>query len=421
MACELRDWGENRVQAELETHRLWLARLVMGVAIIVGVLSPVILTCASQQSSSTFNQLTERAKKASQENRLEEATRVYAMALSMRPKWSEGWWSLGTLEYDQDHYAKAAQDFEKLLALQPENGTAHAMLGLCDFELGRDRHALQHIQKGKNIGLTKDAGLWNVVLYHEGILLQRNGRFETAQATLEDLCLRGSQGDEVANALGMALLRLTSKTPPPPGSADANIVLRIGRAECLAGQKKYDQARLGFEEVVKQNPNYPNIHYAYGLSLLELRDVAGSVEQFKQEINNHPDHVLARLRVAAVLYKEDSAAGIPYAEEAIRLDPRLGFAHYLLGLLLLDTGRGEKALPELEIAQKSFPREAKLYFALGSAYSHVGRKQDAARARATFERLTKQGPRSSPATDELGFRGALQEKMGKQESAPPPQ
>ena len=388
---------------------------------LVGFLCPPSAQPQTKPPSTTFAALSKRADEARDADRLPEAAALYTQALALRPKWAEGWWSLATLEYDQDYYAKAALDFEKLLALQPANGTAHAMLGLCDFELGRDQQALQHIQKGKNIGLTKDAGLWNVVLYHEGILLQRNGRFETAQATLEDLCLRGSQGDEVANALGMALLRLTSKTPPLPGSADADIVLRIGRAECLAGQKKYDQARLGFEEVVKQNPNYPNIHYAYGLSLLELRDVAGSVEQFKQEINNHPDHVLARLRIAAVLYKEDSAAGIPYAEEAIKLDPRLGFAHYLLGLLLLDTGRGEKALPELEIAQKSFPREAKLYFALGSAYSHVGRKQDAAHARATFERLTKQGPSSSPATDELGFRGALQEKMGKQESAPPPQ
>jgi tetratricopeptide (TPR) repeat protein len=369
--------------------------------------------------STTFAALSKRADEARDANRLPEAAALYTRALALRPNWAEGWWSLGTLEYDQDHYAKAALDFQKLLALKPENGTAHAMLGLCDFELGRDQQALDHIQKGKNIGLTKEGGLWNVVLYHEGILLQRKGRFEAAQETLEELCLRGSQTDEVANILGMTLLRLTSKNPPSPGSADADMVLRVGRAECLAGQKKYDEARLAFEEVVKENSNYPNIHYAYGLSLLELRDVAASVEQFKQEIQNYPNHVLARLRIAAVLYKEDSAAGIPYAEEAIKLDPQLGFAHYLLGLLLLDTGNYQRALPELEIAQKSFPREARLYFALGAAYSHAGRKQDAARARSAFDRLSKQGTSSTVATDQLGFRGG--EKMGGEESTRPPQ
>ncbi|GAC1439022.1 MAG: hypothetical protein NVS1B11_33590 [Terriglobales bacterium] len=398
-----------------------MARWVVGMAIIVGVLSPMTLQGAPQRSDRTFNQLMARAKKASEENRLEEAARLYTRALIIQPKWAEGWWALGTLQYDQDQYAKAALDFGKLLALQPENGTAYAMLGLCEFELGREQRALQHIQKGKNIGLNKDVGLGNVVLYHEGVLLQRQGHFQAAQETLEELCLRGAQNDEVANILGMTMLRLTTKNPPPQGSVDAEVVVRIGRAECLAGQKKYDEARPYFDEVVKENPNYPNIHYAYGLFLLEVRDLAGGVEQLQQEVKNNPDHVFARLRIAAAEYKENSAAGIPYAEEVVKLAPQMGFAHYLLGLLLLDTNNYERALPELETAQKAFPREAKLYFALGSAYSRAGRKQDAARARAMFERLTKEGGASTLVSDEAGLRDTVQEKMGKEQSDRPPQ
>jgi tetratricopeptide (TPR) repeat protein len=121
------------------------------------------------------------------------------------------------------------------------------------------------------------------------------------------------------------------------------------------------------------------------------------------------------------MYKVDSAAGIPYAEEAVKLAPQNGFAHYLLGLLLLDTNSYEKALPELEIAQKTFPREAKLYFALGSAYSRAGRKKDAVRARATFERLTREGEDSSAAPDESWLRGSVQGKIGKAEAGQPPQ
>jgi tetratricopeptide (TPR) repeat protein len=415
-------FGEERLKVRLTKSASIVWRLAACVVVLASFLiHPGALASSQQHGTGNFEQLAEKAQKASEGNRLDEAARLYARALAIKPKWAEGWWALATLEYDQDHYAKAATAFEKLVALQPENGTAFAVLGLCDFELGRDEAALRDIQKGVNLGLQTNSELRHVVLYHEGILLQRTGSFQGAQDTLEQLCLQAGPSDAAANVLGMAMLRMSAKQPPAAGSAEADIVLHVGRAECLAGQKKYDEARPDFEAVVKQNPSYPNIHYAYGLSLLELRDVAGSVEQFKQEITNHPDHVLSRLRIAAVLYKEDSAAGIPYAEEAIKLDPRLGFAHYLLGLLLLDTGNYEKALPELEIAQKSFPREAKLYFALGSAYSHAGRKQDAARARSTFERLTKQGPSSAPAADELGFRGALQEKMGKEENARTPQ
>ncbi len=350
---------------------------------------------ATGASPRSFAALAAKADAARDTESLDEAVKLYHDALALRPSWAEGWWSLGMIDYDQDHYAKAAVDFRKLLALQPENGTAHAMLGLCDFELGLESQALQHIQKGKNIGLSKDGGLWNVVLYHEGILLQRAGKFQAAQEALEDLCFRGAESDDVANLLGMTLLRRTSKTPPPPDSRDADVVVRLGRSECLIGAKKLDEARPGLAAVVKENPDYPNIHYAYGLSLIELRDVAGGVDEFKQEIKNHPDNLLARLRIAAVLYKEDSSAGIPYAEEAVRMAPQQPFGHYLLGLLRLDTDDYANAIPELEIAKKGLPNEARIYAALGTAYSRAGRPQDAARARATFQRLNAEAKKSA--------------------------
>jgi len=341
-------------------------------------------------TASTFDQLAARAQKASEDNRLNQAVRLYRQALAIRPQWAEGWWSLATLEYDQERYANAAVSFRKLVALQPENGTAYAMFGLCDFELGREALALKHIQKGKNLGLQKNPELWHVVLYHEGVLLQRKGSFQAAQDTLEELCLQTGPSDKAANVLGMAMLRKAGRDLPPAGSLDAAVVLSVGRAECLAGQKKYDEAKPAYDGIVAANPNYPNVHSAFGLFLIELRDVAGAVEQFKQEIANHPDNVLARLRIASVEYKDNSAAGIPYAEEAVKLDPRQPFGHYLLGLLLLDTDEHQRAIPELEIAQKAFPQDARIYLALGTAYSRAGRRQDAARARATFQRLSEQ-------------------------------
>ncbi len=122
------------------------------------------------------------------------------------------------------------------------------------------------------------------------------------------------------------------------------------------------------------------------------------VEEFEQEIKNNPHHVFARLQIAASLYKVNSAAGLPFAEQAVKLDPRVPLGHYLLGLLLLDTDQYLKAIPELEAAQRALPREAKLYLALSSAYARAGRRQEAERARATFMRLNQESearPKSS--------------------------
>ena len=94
--------------------------------------------------------------------------------------------------------------------------------------------------------------------------------------------------------------------------------------------------------------------------------------------------------MGAARYQVDSQEGLPYAEKALKLAPRLPFAHYLVGLLRLDTGNPTGAIPELQIAQKAFPTESRIYFSLGNAYARTGRKLEAAKARAEFARLSAQ-------------------------------
>jgi tetratricopeptide (TPR) repeat protein len=355
----------------------------------------------AQTKSQDFASLSVKANAARNANRLDEAVPLYQRALALRPNWAEGWWSLGTIQYDANNYAQAAKSFQKLVALQPKNGMAHAMLGLCQFEIGLDSSALQHLEAATDLGISPDPELRRVLLYHEAVLLQRGGKFERAQSLLQQLCLEGTSNPEIDAALGMTLLRMTAKTPPAPGTPEANVVVGLGHGGCLVGQKKYEEAKTILTALNTQYPQFPNIHYASGVLVLETGDTRAAVAQFQQEISNDPRNVVARLKIAAADYKVDSAAGIPYAEEALKLDPALALGHYLLGLLLLDTGDYKRAIPELEAARASLPNEARLYFALGSAYSMAGRKDDAARARATFQRLSqeqkqKQGEPNGP-------------------------
>ncbi|MCI0347837.1 MAG: tetratricopeptide repeat protein, partial [Acidobacteriales bacterium] len=56
----------------------------------------------------TFDQVAARAEQARSANRIEEAIELYRKALSLRPRWAEGWWYLGTLLYERDAFADAA-------------------------------------------------------------------------------------------------------------------------------------------------------------------------------------------------------------------------------------------------------------------------------------------------------------------------
>lgn len=352
---------------------------------------------APSNAAPSFAKLSAKAEAARKANRMEEAESLYEEALTLNSAWTEGWWSLGKIAYERQSYRQAVTAFQKATALAPKSGNAYAMLGLSEFELGRDLSALQHLEQGARLGLNGNAGLRDVALQHEGRLQQGLGRFQAARATLEGLCSQGVTNDELASTLGLVLLRMQGKNFPAPGSTGAEIVADVGRGGCLSGQKKFDEGGQVLSAVVRQHPKFPNIHTAFGMLLLEASDLAAAVGEFKEEIKNNPTDVASREQLASVLYMTDSAAGVSYAEEAVKLAPQEPYGHYLLGLLLLDVDDYRKAIPELEIARKAFPSETRIYLALGGAYSRAGRKQDAEEARAAFLRLTEEG--KQPATE----------------------
>jgi tetratricopeptide (TPR) repeat protein len=341
----------------------------------------------TRPSSTNFSRLSKQADEARDADRLEEAAALYARALSLQPKWVEGWWSLGTIEYDRDHYAKAALDFEKVIALDSSNGTAHAMLGLCQFELGKDEPALRNLLDAERLGVTKDLRLRNVALYHMGILQLRAKKFGDAKETLGHLAVDGVRTKELTTGLGLAALLLTPRESPPEGTPGADVVERAGEAEVLLDSNEFDQAKRKYAQLTSEFPDYPNLHFAFGRLLLETHDTDEAIAEFQRELQRDPKNVNSMLEIAAVLRMTDPQGALNYAIEAAKLAPQLPFAHYLLGLLRFDTGDPAAAIPELEIAQKAFPQEAEVYFSLGNAYGRVGRKADAAKARAEFARL----------------------------------
>ncbi|MDE3179687.1 MAG: tetratricopeptide repeat protein [Acidobacteriota bacterium] len=347
-----------------------------------------------QEPSPDFAAAAAKAQSARGSGRLNEAAALYKKALAMRPSWAAGWWSLGTIEYDQNDYAGAASAFAKVTTLAPNGGTAWVMLGLCEFELGRDADSLAHIEKGKLLGIANDPQLRQVMLYHEGVLLRRAGKFEEARESFGELCKDGVRSSQVERAFGMTDLRLRSASSAAPAASDAEVVAQIGQAECLAAAGKFDEAREIYRSVTAKNPSYPGIHCARGKFLLEIHDTKGAAQEFERAIQQNPHDEQALLELAAIKYRVDSKAGLPYAGAAVKLDPQLPFGHYLLGLLLADTKQYQEAIRELEIARPSFSNAPNLYYALGTAYARTGRQKEATSAWAAFARLSSKEGKS---------------------------
>lgn len=369
----------NRVRREFSVQPLPL------LIIVVLVFLPLLSFASEPQTNSRFADLAARAKQASEENRLDDARQLYTKAVTIRPNWADGWWSLGTLEYDENHYAKAGRDFKQVIRLQPANGTAHAMLGLCQFELKEDAPALANLVEADKRGIVNNDELRRVALYHMGLLELRAFRFGDAFDTLHDLSNEGITSAELFTALGEAALLIHPQAAEDDNSQ--SVIRKVGEAEALAGQKQFDSADKIYTALISQNPEFPNLHFAYARMLLEAHSEDQAIEQFRAELKRDPGNVNSMLEIASVEFQQDSEDGLKYAEKAARLAPGLPFAHYMLGMLRLDLGDAAGAIPELEIVRKDFPKQPKIYFVLGNAYARVGRKADAARARAEFVRL----------------------------------
>jgi tetratricopeptide (TPR) repeat protein len=346
-------------------------------------------------TSPQFKSLSEKAEQAAAANRLDEAVVLYRKALALNPRWSDGWWSLATIEYDQDHYAKAAAAFEKLLGLDPKNGTAHAMLGLCQYELGKDEAALKNLAAAEQLGVLKNMELRNVALYHLGVLQLRLGRYGAAKESLGQLSRDKIRTRELTTGLGLAALLMKPKDAPPDGTPGAAVIQGVGEAEVLLTANDFENAKARYARLAEQYPDYPNLHFAFGRLLLETHETDEAVKQFQLELQRDPKHVSSMLEIAVALELVDAEGGLKYAEQAAVLAPSLPFSHYILGMLRLDTGDAAGAVPELEIARKAFPAEAGVYFSLGKAYAKVGRKADASSARAEFARLNALRPKET--------------------------
>jgi predicted Zn-dependent protease len=355
--------------------------------------APAALEGLPEQSPSArgseFTTWSTRAEAAREAGRLDDAVSWYRKALALRSTWKEGWWALGTILYEQDAHRDAARAFRRVVSLDPKNGTAHLMLALCEYQLDADASALANIQTAKTLGVQLEGGLPQVLTYHEGMLLLRAGRYERALETLQPLVSAGVEGEDLELALGMGVLLVRPRDAPPEGSPTRAMVTRAGRAERHHMAKEFAAARREYAALVSDAPAFANVHYAYGRFLLATEGLERGIQELLKEIEAHPEHVRARMQVAAARYRVDSAAGLPFAREVVRLAPDYPFGHYLLGLLYVDTGEITRAIPELETAARMLPEEAQFQFALGNAYARAGRAAEAARARAAFTRLRK--------------------------------
>jgi tetratricopeptide (TPR) repeat protein len=337
-------------------------------------------------SSAAFDTLLKAATEARQAEQWKEAIGLYAKIVKIKPDYVEGYWYQGTAYYTLEDFSNCREAFRRVVKLAPKNGAGYAFLGLCGFGLKDYDRALQHLLQSRILGVGDVKDLGSVARYHAAILMTRIDQFEQALETLGEFANEGDDNPRVIEAMGLATLRmplLPSEYPPDR----REMVLMAGRASYMMATRNTAAADKAFEALAVRYSETPNVHYAYGVFLLQ-EQADKALEEFKRELEIQPGNVWSLMQIAyEYLKRGDAAAALPWAQQSVKASPNAFTARKALGQALLETGDVDGAIRELETGIKLAPESPGLYFTIARAYQRAGRVEDANRARKEFTRL----------------------------------
>jgi tetratricopeptide (TPR) repeat protein len=272
-------------------------------------------------------------------------------------------------------------------SLRTNDGTAWAVTGLSEFALNDYDNAFIHLQRGQDLGLGGSPEAVRDARYHLGILLNRNAQYDAASRVFAPEANSTSLAAEIQFALGLALLRMPL-LPQQVSPSQISLVRNAGEIALLLQESKYDRAFPLLQQLIKNFPATPFLHYTFALGLASLSQYDQAIPELRGEIRISPSSELPHLLLASIaLKKHTPAEALPEAQRAVQLAPQSAKAHYLLGRAHLELNQDDRALRELETANLLNSGSPEIHFNLAKAYARANLPQKADEERATFARL----------------------------------
>lgn len=332
-----------------------------------------------QAERASFEDLAARATAARDSKDPARAIGLYQQALEANPKWTEGWWYLGTLLYDSDRYAEGRDALRRLIALQPNAAPALQILGLCEFETGDYAASLEHIERG----MTAEAPapqMEAVLRFHRAMLLTHAGQFDKALAEYVWFARKGVHNSSLVMAVGAAALRTPVIADRIPTDKRA-LLEEAGKAAYASMSGDFNSAQAALTDLVQHYPDAHYVHYLYGCFLL-AKEPDTAADELRRELKITPGSGAANAMLAwAFLQRGDAAAALPYAKKAAESEAGASLPEYVLGRALLEEGAVDRAIPHLESAETIDPTNLDTHVLLATAYSSAGHPAEARRER----------------------------------------
>jgi len=301
-------------------------------------------------------------------------------------------WTAAMAAYSGARYAPAVSSLKTWLETRPaereaNDGTAWAVMGLSEFELKDYENALIHLQRGQELGLGGSAESVRLARFRLGLLLISDSQFDAASRVLSPDADSGALAADIRFALGLALLHI-AKLPDEIATQQRALIDSSGEVAIMLRASKYDAAFPKLQQLIRDNPSTPFLHHAFATGLASLSQYDEAIAQLREEMRISRRSELPYVLLASIaLRKRDAAGALQPAMRAVQLAPHSAKTHYVLGRAYLELGQEEKAVAELEAANRINPASPEVHFSLAKAYAKSKQQDKAEKEREEFVRL----------------------------------
>jgi tetratricopeptide (TPR) repeat protein len=270
--------------------------------------------------------------------------------------------------------ADAAQIYRHMLEEEPDNAWTAYNLALALEAVHDLTGAEDALHKGINI----DPKLAKIRA-ELGQLKFTEGDSESAQKWLESALELDPQLVEARGNLAMVYAKkgdlvtaeklLRQALEDDPSFKDGHLELGL----ILARQNRKPEAEKEFDEAVKLAPKDPATLSTVGKAKMQMGKSSEGIALLEKVVDLAPDLAASHLDLALALADSyDLPAALTQTDEAVRLAPKSGVAHFYRGRILYDLGRTTEAKPEFETACREDTQMAEPRYFLALIDRHDG-------------------------------------------------
>lgn len=319
--------------------------------------------------------------------RLAEAEAAYQLHLKTHPSDAQALANLGAVQARRENFAAAVGAYQRALKAAPSLTPIYLNLGLAYYkqrQWAQARSAFEEFLKF-HPGQRQAVQLRALALLELEEFGESARGFETLMPTGDATILMGLATAYARSGRGAEAQKLLG--PLLEQGSSAELQLTLGQA--FYGEGQDADAMAAFERARALNANLPTLGLHIGAVLWRQRKTAEAVAEWRGEVKRFPGsaEALFTLGTAVALTGGDLVESEQLLRKALAQRPNHARANYQLAKLVWQKRKAAEAIPCLERAVKSDPELREAYYLLGRVYQESGRKADAQRVFARVKEL----------------------------------